>query len=447
MAKLVRIMACLCMSLFFGSCIFEYPPEMEDNDAYIDSDRVVLQINLKPIAASEDENQTEEVKNPTEKVKSLRVVIIGKGETSATDTIECNRLIDVPEMVAANYSYTYMWNSKAGNKDIFVIANEGSVDSELTTLLGGYAENEPAGKFVEAVNAYSFSPTYTADEKNNIYLPYSFSLQNLAPKAGTVNTINAWLVPVATKFIFHFINERPDAINVNGISMKYANSKNYLFAHLGSDELEKELNGEPLSWVDWLAEISKNSWAHPDYSGNVGFNDEVGWIIDYKLPNPEDYHDYTFAQKDVPNELINVPAAETKIVDGVETIIGSRKSTKIFYIPESENFERLGADGTGQSSRDGDGQNGQEEPEHRFYLTMAFEDTATPPSTPPEFIDVAIPNLKALFRNTYVIVTIKMREGDIDVYAEIAPWNEKTANGWVSEGNAPSGNPFTVRKK
>lgn len=437
-----RLTACLCMSLLFGSCIFDYPPEMEgDGHATADGDKVVLQLNIRTLAASQQEN-------PTEKIKSLRVVIIGRGATAAEpDTIECNRLLQLPEMVAKDYSYIMMWNSTRGSKDIFVIANEESVDDNLSTLLNEYAEKKPANGFADLVNGYSFTPQYTTDDKNNIYLPYSFSREEIEPVAGAVNTVNAWLVPVATKFIFNFTNNRPNGIKVNGISMKYANRANYLIARPGEGELKKEYNGQTLSWTDWLAEISKNSWLYPEFAPNEGYNDEVGWIIDYALPNPGDSYVYTFIRAYAEDEIFTVSGATSKEIDGVETVIPGRHSTRIYYLPESVNFQRFGDDGTAQPNPDGD-QTGSEEPtEQAFYLTLLFEETAENASTPPVFNDIAIPNLKALFRNTYVVINITMSEGDIELYAEIAEWNPKTANGWVNEGDTPPNNPFSIKKK
>ena len=445
MARLVcRILASLCMILLFGSCVMEYAPNMEDTDyAEISSNNVTLLLNIKPLAASSSSS----VVNPTEKIKTLRVIIIGKGENeSLPDTIECNRLFDIPEPVAKDFSYIVRWNSNSGHKDIFVIANEGSVDDGLTTLLEGFEENELTNDFMARVNDYYFTPQYTADDKNNIFLPYTFSQQDIVPKAGVVNTVNAWLIPVATKFVFNFVNYRPAAMNVNEISMKYANKANYLLARPGPDELEKEYNGKMMGWADWLAEISNNSWLYPDFGPNEDYNDEVGWIVDYELPDPDDKAEYTFFNTNVAGEVFKVDAGTTTEKDGVETTDPGRRSTPVYYLPESANFELLGADQSGQTTPGGDGQD-EEPAEQRFYLTMLFEDTAAAASTPPVFRDVAIPNLKALFRNTYVIINVTMSEGDIELYAEIADWNHKTANGWVNEGNAPSNNPFTIKKK
>lgn len=431
-----RLLSLLLMALLSASCVYEFPSDLDgSDDAFIDSNKVVLQLNIQPLSSSSSAS-------PTEKIKSVRVIVIKRGEGSAPDSIEHNRLIQVPYMPAKDYSYILRLNSSQGLKDIYVIANESSVAPGLSNALDGYAENQPSGDFVDWIDDYAFAPVYTPDDNNDLYLPYSFSRTGLEPKAGTLNTVNAWLIPVATKFVFNFTNNRSYDVNVKGISMAYANQSNYLLGHPGSGEITKQYNGKDLYWADWLAEISKNSWNYPDFSGNEGYNGEVGWISDYFLPSPDDYGVFTFIAEGS-DDWFPVDAATTQEEDGVETIIPGKHSTPVYYLPESSNFIRLGSDLTDSTPGEGDGDS--EAPEQRFYLTILLEDTG--PSNAPLFKDVAIPNLKALFRNTYVIIDLTMSEGDIEVYAEIAPWTPKTANGWVNEGNAPSNNPFKIKKK
>ena len=443
--RLGGILACLCMTLLFGSCIFDYPSEIEDGGGSLtDKNRVVLQINVKSLTASDSER-------PTEKIKSLRVVIVGRGEGETPDSIECNRLLDIPDVKAEGYSYIVMWSSKPGEKDIYVLGNEESMGDGLTDILDGYAEKTEAGDFATAIGEYTFSPEYTPDASGNIYLPYSYSYEGIQPKTGVVNTINAWLVPVATKFIFNFVNNRTYPVKVNGISMSYANRLSYLLARPGEDEIFKEYNKQQLYWVDWLAEISKNSWNYPGYAGNEEYNGTVGWISDYSVPDPDDREVFYFVKEDSA-DIFEVPGATELEGDGADTgesdgneHVAGKYSTPVYYLPESVNYTPLGADLTGQNADQDSGNGSGLLDEQRFYLTILLEDTGG--STAPIFEDIAIPNLKALFRNTYVIINMTMSEGDIEVYAEIAPWNRKKANGWLNEGQAPSNNPFRIRKK
>lgn len=431
----VRFLSLVCVAVINVSCIFEYPAEWTDDDGLLtDKDKVVLKINVQPIAASASTN-------PTERIRTLRIVIISKAEgENASDTVECNRLLDMTDMPALGYSRTWTWQSTSAEKDIFVIANEESAGQDLSTLLASYAEGKQALDFIERIEEYSFSPEYKV-ENGNIYLPYSFSRQGLTPQAGVVNDIKAWLIPVATKFVFNFTNSREYAINVNGISMSKANVANYLLGRPGNGELIKQYNGQSMSWIDWLAEISRNSWGYPDFSGNEGFNGQVGWIADYELPNPDDSHVYTFIAENS-DDVFTVKGATTTEENGETVVTPGKHTTQVYYIPESVNF--IVSDDEGDDSSDsGDGESTIKE--QRFFLTLLLEDTGN--SQAPPFNEVAIPNLGALFRNTYVIIDVNMAEGDIEVYAEIAPWNEKQANGWVEEGDAPSNNPFKINRK
>lgn len=432
---LVRLLSLVCMAVINVSCILDNQVECPDgDDMLIDKDRVVLKINVQPLAPSASGN-------PTERIKTLRIVIISKAaDEKSLDTIECNRLLDIPDMPALGYSRTWTWQSMSAEKDIFVIANEESAGPNLSALLSSYAEGKEAGKFTEQVEGYYFRPEYNAED-GNIYLPYSFSRKGLIPQAGVVNEIKAWLIPVATKFVFNFTNFREDAVNVNGISMSNANVANYLLARPGDGELIKQFNGQSMSWIDWLAEISQASWNYPDFSGNDGFNGQVGWIADYELPEPTDSHVYTFVAENS-EDAFSVKGATTTIENGETVVTPGEHSTPVYYLPESANFIIPDEDGGNNSG------NGTGEPpikEQRFFLTLLLEDTG--PSQAPTFNEVAIPNLGALFRNTYVIIDVKMAEGDIEVYAEIAPWTEKDANGWVEEGDAPANNPFNLKKK
>lgn len=429
---LVRFLSIVCMAVVNVSCVFEYPPEWPDDDGVLsDKDKVVLKIDVQPIAASASTN-------PAERIKTVRVVIISKAEgNQGGDIVECNRLLDMPDMAALGYSRTLMWESTGTEKDIFVIANEESVGPNLSTLVASYAEGKEAGDFISQLEGYYFSPEYNAKD-GKIYLPYTFSRKGLTPQAGVVNDIKAWLIPTAVKFVFNFTNSREDAINVNGISMSKANEANYLLARPGPGELIKQYNGESMSWIDWLAEISRNSWNYPDFSGNEGFNDQVGWIADYELPNPADSHIYTFIAENS-EDAFTVSGATTTEENGEKVVTPGKHTTRVYYLPESANF--ITEEDGGNGSDPGEGDNTIKV--QRFFLTLLLEDTG--PTQAPPFNEVAIPNLGALFRNTYVIIDVNMAEGDIEVYAEIAPWTEKTANGWVEDGDAPANNPFKIK--
>ena len=431
----VRFLTIVCLAVVNVSCIYEYPPDGPEDDGILsDKDKVVLKIDVQPITPSTSAN-------PEERIKSLRVVIVSKAEDDeSADIIECNRLLDMSDMAALGYSRTWTWQSMSAEKDIFVIANEESAGPNLPKLLSSYPEGKEARDFVEEVEGYYFAPEYKTED-GKIYLPYSFSRKGLIPQSGVVNNIKAWLIPVATKFVFNFTNSRENAININGISMSKANVSNYLLARPGSGELLKQYNGQTISWIDWLAAISRESWNYPDYSGNDGFNSDVGWIADYELPNLADAQVYTFVAENS-EDTFSVKGATSTVVNGETVVTPTTRTTPVYYIPESANF--IVPEGSDDNSS-GNGTGETPTKQQMFFLTILLEDTGG--TQAPPFNEVAIPNLGALFRNTYVIIDVNMSEGDIEVYAEIAPWTEKEANGWVEDGDAPANNPFKIKKK
>ena len=448
MKNLIRnIFFLILFSIGFSSCIYDKYPDGEES--LIDPNSTILFLDLRALNPSK-------FTTPVEKIKSVRVIIIGKEanqeETDTDDSdnaggtpapkgiVECNRFYQFPITDALNFDYTLTWQSTLGTKSIYVIANEESIAGDISGTLDGYVETESAGDLEQWLADYKFNPEYTA-EGDAIYLPYSYSKTDFVPVAGKVNPVNCWLIPVATKFMFYFENYRENQVNIDGISMAYTNSMNYLLAHLGPDEITKPYDGEDLYWVDWLAKVSEESWNNPGFSQNEFFNKQVGWIQDYYVPVPGDSHEYVFFKNDG-SELIKVKEGTKESDDPKAEIDPGTFTSKIFYIPESVNYRVPGTDSEPEAA---DNDEESEDQGQTFYLTMKIEDTGD--NSSPPFVDVPVPNLGALFRNTYVVISMSFKEGEIEVYAEIGPWNEKQANGWVSEGNAPGNNPFTIKKK
>lgn len=437
MKSLIRNISFLVLlSLGFSSCIFENYPDVEDGQGSdIDPNSTILFLDVRALKPSTSTA-------PAEKIKSVRVIIIGSSELDTdpgnegaeegmAQIVECNRLYEYPTVYASDFSYTLTWASNLGRKSVYVLANEASVSADLTQTLNEYEEMDSAAGLEETLADFSFTPAYDTSG-SSIYLPYSYSKTDFLPVAGQVNPINCWLVPVATKFVFYFENKRDNAVNVKGISMANVNSASYLLAAIAREALYMEYGGNSLYWPDWLAAVSQQSWNYPEFGENEGFNQLYGWITDYSVPRPSDSHVFTFIDD---KEWFAVPAAsEVTTEDGNETVPGSY-TTKIFYLPESINFVNPGADSS-DADTDADEQYG----EQSYYLTINLEDTGS--GKAPAFENVLIPNLNSLFRNTFVVIKMVMGQGEIEIYAEIADWNMKTANGWVSEGSAPGNNPF-----
>lgn len=431
-----------------SSCVFDYPEDRGSADENAADGRVALHFNVNTLGAGE--TNTNAIK---EKIRSLRIMVLNE------ESVECNQYIDLGVgRDVQDFIYDFRWWTEPGKKSLIVIANEESVTSisseldpdipsNLTELLDRYGEESEyenkadAQELMNMVNSIVFTPDYSL-EGSDIFLPYTVTYQDIELNAsptdqgGPNNPIKVYLVPAATKFVFNFTNYRSKPININGISVAMINQKSYLLGHPSDDEYYKTFNNEKLYWVDWLARISKNSWNYPGFSENEGYNNDVGWIAEYYVPDTDDARIYNFIDKDTDSPLPIEAAGKETGDDGEEVIIPRKNSTPFYYVPESVNYRRFG-----EETDEEDDEN-----EQRFYLTLLIEEVGAI-SQSPVFSNVAIPNLKALFRNTYVIINVEMSEGDLEVYAEIANWNEKKANGWVNEGNAPSPNPFSIRRK
>ena len=442
------------------------PDDGDDGDVEGSAANCRLVLRISPVSrASADETAA-----VTEKIKSLRVVVVSRAEEAdktAETRIECNRLITAAEFgvtAASGFRYEILLLTTKGKKDIYLIANEESIGdiaynlpegstlnaAALPTTFKGLMERyQPAAdtqegenpdpdmqegpegdtaapdpaEFGEVVNAVYFQPEYKP-VGGEIYLPY-VSAYTVEAKADENNIHTMYLVPVATKFTFHFVNRRTDAVDVRKIEVSSIDSHNYLLARVGGDDVTKRLDDKEMYWVDWLAAVSELSHNVPGFSENMDFNKLFGWISDYEVPAPtEDYKpqpvvlvDET-ANKKVPAGIIHADDTETPGV----LVLGP------YYLPESrceEEFEVKGKDEQGNDVT-------TKEKMQVYRLTMNLSDSK---GHSPSFDKVVISNLQALFRNTSVTIKVNMSQDDVAVYAEISEWNFKSSNGWVIEGD------------
>lgn len=352
----------------------------------------------------------------TEKIKTLRVIVL---EDKEDGKVECNRLIPIGASAAA-FRYEFVLPTTAGTKAVYLIANEESVGAirgefpaglptaSLTELAESFGVGTGAASFRQAMEAVYFAPVYAPDPKGGIYLPYVSLYDGIEMIKDQVTTQTMYLVPVATKFTFHFVNKRAFGISVNQIGVTAVDSDNFLFARVGErDSLKVFDNPEkPLYWIDWLAAVAAKTQEAGNFGANETVNEKYGWISDYALPAPGP------EERELLAESILVPAAQDEIPG--EAVCGP------CYFPESRNtFDK----------------DGKLIEEQRYFLSLELEDkNPTPPATVPKFEKQQIENLKSLFRNTSVLIRITMSQDAVKAYAEIADWSRKSANGWVLDG-------------
>lgn len=394
-----------------------------------------------------------------ERIKSLRIIILDK------DTVELNSHITLSDNPALGFSYTTLYHTYPGKKSFYLFANEESVDQisfindnqeddpqSLTSLLNSIKRGNKKEIIENIFEKAFFDPVYE-ETNGTIFLPYTayyggengINVGENGINEGEKDVFEAefFLVPAAAKFLFNFTNNRNAGIKVNGISVNYVNTLNYLFAQVGPQNQYMTLKKEDgtsnsLYWINWLKEVSALSDSHKEESDNQKFNQKYGWISDYLLPT-EDYQPIYFITEG--NQL---NPGNNFTINGVtyspddlneENPIPTEKSVGPFYVPESINFIN-----PNPSSNDSD-EDTSVEKDQTYYLTIDFEDTIEG-NLAPEFEFQPIENLKALFRNTFVIINIVFNQGDVEIFAEIAPWDINSINGYVTEDNAPANNPF-----
>ena len=412
-----------------NSCVYDSYSDDDGAGDVVDENGLFLVLRISPLSTIGEDN----IGNSYEKIKSLRIIIL------SDDAIEVNEYIDKPEMSASGFNY--IRQITAGKKDIYLIANENSVTgikyynkddislpADLYELLEKYKPNaETNADFANVINSVYFSFPYYESQKQEsaVYLPYVSHYSDIQVKENeTSDPIQMYLVPVATKFIFNFYNYRPNIVYVNEISMKYVNEDNFLVPHVGETDLKKTFDEEEYDWIDWLAKVSEASHNNMGFDDNVNFNDQYGWIFDYEMPT--EAIEKTVFVEGKKEEIYSVHRR-------VDEETPSTLSLGPFYRPESRNLKETNLN-TVEEDGDNEATNSNEQ---MYYLTLLLEDT-----NERKFEDLLIPNLKALFRNTCVIINVTMRDGDVEVYAQIHDWTEQKVNGWVTEGQEPANNPF-----
>lgn len=300
--------------------------------------------------------------------------------------------------------YTHqILNLPAGQKTIHLIANEESVqyideqagcltESSLHDFLGAIkiGDTDAGGK----IDDIHFKPDYTKNipisARHNIYIPLN----------STEMERTLYMVRVATKFTVNFVNYRDDEVKVNDFTISSVADQNYLMARVG--ENGGLFNGYP-SWIDWLKNVSDISQENP-YDPDLA--DQYGWVKEYDLPADANTG-ITYRYSNEKN------SASPIIVPSYNEAVGEMKVDDI-YIPESMCLKA-------EKPKYG---------EQEYKMTFDIEDG------PNKELSYPLPNLKALFRNTHVLVTVRMNRtppgGDNFLEVRVRTWEpgDKVNGGW-----------------
>ena len=309
------------------------------------------------------------VDNPVEYMYTLRIVILHEN-----GTVEHNMYIDFGE-IPQTECYRIFKVTRNETKKIYLIANEENASTDLHEQLETLTTGNTT--FASIVDNFVFIPDY----KNPI--PMS-SVYDVPVKAENLVEREFYLVRAATKFAFRFTNKRKSKVSIDAIHTSDIAGATYLFPPK-REPLFMSFDDESLYWINWLKKVADESQQSPD---DVELADKRGWIQAYDIPSETSHQEVTV------NGPLEVPS-----MTGDQP---GKAVFPVFYLPESKKL------------RAGSATYGEQE----YTLKLDMSENGKELSFTKTF-----PNLKALFRNTHVLVDITFTEKD-EVKVQVVPYAE-----------------------
>ena len=309
------------------------------------------------------------VDNPVEYMYTLRIVILHEN-----GTVEHNMYIDFGE-IPQTECYRIFKVTRNETKKIYLIANEENASTDLHEQLETLTTGNTT--FASSVDNFVFIPDY----KNPI--PMS-SVYDVPVKAENLVEREFYLVRAATKFAFRFTNKRKSKVSIDAIHISDIAGATYLIPHK-REPLFMSFDDESLYWINWLKKVADESQQSPD---DVELADKRGWIQAYDIPSETSHQEVTV------NGPLEVPS-----MTGDQP---GKAVFPVFYLPESKKLKA------------GSATYGEQE----YTLKLDMSENGKELSFTKTF-----PNLKALFRNTHVLVDITFTEKD-EVKVQVVPYAE-----------------------
>lgn len=309
------------------------------------------------------------VDNPVEYMYTLRIVILHEN-----GTVEHNMYIDFGE-IPQTECYRIFKVTRNETKKIYLIANEENASTDLHEQLETLTTGNTT--FASIVDNFVFIPDY----KNPI--PMS-SVYDVPVKAENLVEREFYLVRAATKFAFRFTNKRKSKVSIDAIHISDIAGATYLIPHK-REPLFMSFDDESLYWINWLKKVADESQQSPD---DVELADKRGWIQAYDIPSETSHQEVTV------NGPLEVPS-----MTGDQP---GKAVFSVFYLPESKKLKA------------GSATYGEQE----YTLKLDMSENGKELSFTKTF-----PNLKALFRNTHVLVDITFTEKD-EVKVQVVPYAE-----------------------
>lgn len=341
----------------------------------------ILYLNIEPVGLTRAGTAT---LPDNEKMHSVRVIVLHEN-----GTVEHNKFYSLDGAQVQRAILLKVTPDE--KKKIYLFANEESVsavegvadDSQsLTDFFEGYTDSNEESGFEDAVNGLYFAPDYSAGKP----IPMSSMYEIDFPEKGNFDG-TFYVVRVATKFTVNFKNWRGEEVTVENFTIASHADKNFLMAHVNSypDTQNHETNQKYPTWIDWLKAVSDASNVDSDAA-----TEEFGWLTDYRLPEQTTAKVYTHE-----GLKIGKPTVDIEKPDNSEPGVAS--DVPVFYLPESKNL-KAGAT------------------EQEYILTIKIAGRAEP------FV-CKLDKLKALFRNTHIVVNITMYNSN-EIVVDVIPYSE-----------------------
>ena len=342
-----------------------YTDEIQSDD---DTAILVLRTGLLDQTRVSD-RVNDAVDNSVEYMYTLRIVILHEN-----GTVEHNMYIDFGE-IPQTECYRIFKVTRNETKKIYLIANEENASTDLHEQLETLTTGNTT--FASIVDNFVFIPDY----KNPI--PMS-SVYDVPVKAENLVEREFYLVRAATKFAFRFTNKRKSKVSIDAIHISDIAGATYLIPHK-REPLFMSFDDESLYWINWLKKVADESQQSPD---DVELADKRGWIQAYDIPSETSHQEVTV------NGPLEVPS-----MTGDQP---GKAVFPVFYLPESKKLKA------------GSATYGEQE----YTLKLDMSENGKELSFTKTF-----PNLKALFRNTHVLVDITFTEKD-EVKVQVVPYAE-----------------------
>lgn len=342
-----------------------YTDEVQPDD---DTAILVLRTGLLDQTRASD-RVNDAVDNSVEYMYTLRIVILHEN-----GTVEHNMYIDFGE-IPQTECYRIFKVTRNETKKIYLIANEENASTDLHEQLETLTTGNTT--FASIVDNFVFIPDY----KNPI--PMS-SVYDVPVKAENLVEREFYLVRAATKFAFRFTNKRKSKVSIDAIHISDIAGATYLIPHK-REPLFMSFDDESLYWINWLKKVADESQQSPD---DVELADKRGWIQAYDIPSETSHQEVTV------NGPLEVPS-----MTGDQP---GKAVFPVFYLPESKKLKA------------GSATYGEQE----YTLKLDMSENGKELSFTKTF-----PNLKALFRNTHILVDITFTEKD-EVKVQVVPYAE-----------------------